>query len=169
MIKQPMKQARDRFFDQESLDRPLANSDWRGCVLDRDRFGGARLPEVLWSAVTSVSGAKEVNVCGYFSGAEQCLVVASPWDNFSAFMLNPHNYSPEYVVFDSSGRWAVWADEDVTTVAMDSNLAELVDERLKSCESGLLDLTLDSFSNEEILSARGSYIRGVLRNELSKE
>lgn len=165
-IAQPMEAARNRFF-HESLDRPLQNSDWRGCVLDRDHFTNARLPEVIWHALVSVTETADVQVCGYFSGIERCQAVAGSWTDFASFMLEPQNYSPEYVVFDASGRWAILADVDVTTVAMDSELAGLVDAYLGPRDTSLLGLTLDHFSMDEIMSAGGSYIRNVLGSALA--
>ena len=158
----PLKAAHSRFFDDASLDRPLRNPDWRGCVLDRDQFTNVRLPEALWQALVYAANPVEVRVCGYFSGTERCQSVSSSWAAFSSFMLERQNYSPEYLVHDASDRWAIFADADVTTVAMDSELASLVDAHLASLGTSLLRLTLDHFSMEEIQSPGGSYVRGVL-------
>lgn len=162
MAAHPMTTARSRFFDDQSLDRPLKNSDWRGCVLDRDKFSNVRLPEGLWRALMDAANISEVQVCGYFQGAEGCTGIASSWEEFSCFMLAPQNYSPEYLVFDCSERWAILADSEVTTVAMERELAGLVDLRLSHCGASLLSLTLDSFSMESILSKNGAYVRGIL-------
>jgi len=167
-IAHPLEAARDCFF-HESLDRPLKNPDWRGCVLDRDRFTNARLPEVIWYALVSVTDTAEVQVCGYFSGIERCQAVKSSWTDFASFMLEPQNYSPEYVVFDASGRWVIHADVDVTTVAMDGELAGLVDAYLGRRDTSLLGLTLDHFSMEQIMSAGGRYIRSVLGSALARK
>jgi len=163
----PMKTARDRFFNDESLERPLQKAGWRGCVLDRDKRDNTRLPEVLWNAlVAATTTASEVQVCGYFLGVERCIDVASSWADFSAFMLKSENYSPEYVLFDESGCWAILADTDVTTVVMDERSADVVDAYLRARDSSLLSLTLDDFPKDEILSAGGSYVRGVLGEDV---
>lgn len=162
----PMTAAHNRFFDGASLDRPLRSSDWRGCVLDRDQFTNVRLPEVLWQALVCTANPVEVQVCGYFSGTERCQAVSSSWAEFSSFMLGRQNYSPEYLVHDASGRWAIFADADVTTVAMDRGLASLVDAHLASLGTSLLRLTVDHFSMEEIQSPGGSYVRSVLGSAL---
>jgi hypothetical protein len=159
-----MKAAHDRFFDDASLDHPLRNSNWRGCVLDRDQFTNVRLPEVLWQALICAVSPAEVQVCGYIAGIERCQAVSSSWAEFSSFMLGRQNYSPEYLVFDASNRWAIFADADVTTAAMDSDLAKVVDAHLASRDTSLLKLTLDNFPMEEIQSSGGIYIRSVLGN-----
>lgn len=151
-----------RFFNGDDLKRPFRNANWRGAVLDRDQFSNARLPEMLWKALSGAANTGEVQICGYFLGQEKCMFVESGWDEFSTFMLKPENYSPEYIIFDASGRWAVWADTDVTTVAMDSELADLVDDHLKKSGKSLMKLTLENFSEQEIASSGGGYVRAVL-------
>jgi hypothetical protein len=126
------------------------------------------LPEVIWDALVSAAGINEIEVCGYFSAAECCQAVDGSWAELASFMLKPENYSPEYIVFDASGRWVVYSDVDVTTVAMDCALAGLVDAYLGHRDTSLLGLTLDHFSLEQIMSTGGAYIRGVLGGALAR-
>lgn len=159
----PTNIARRQFFSEDSgFDHPFTQPDWRGCVLDRDKYTNTRLPETLWRALITASGASTIMVCGYYTECERCTHIDSNWGSFSEFMLAQDNYSPEYVIIDESREWAILADVDVTTVGLQLRLADLVDSLLATNKVSLLALTRGDFSDQEILSNGGKYIRGVL-------
>lgn len=155
--------ARSRFFrDDPHAKCAFKTAAWRGCVLDRDKYTNARLPENLWSALIEASRASTVTVCGYYSAGERCSTVNADWSSYSEYMCAQYNYSPEYVIFDESCEWAILADVDVTTLGLAPDLADLVDSLLGVKESSLLDLTRADFSDQVILSPSAGYIRSVL-------
>lgn len=163
MIFKTLESSKARFFDEGNFDRPLKHKEWRGCVVDRDYFDNVRMPEVLWSTLIDICSPKVVSICGFFDGTDACASTSANWSALKEFMLNPKNYSPEYLIFDRSGRWAISADEDVTTFGADSHVADRIDSQLSKFGTSLLELTLDSFTKEDLMSEGGSYIRGVVR------
>lgn len=159
----PTGVARDRFFSEEpGFERPFKDAAWRGCVLDRDKYSNARLPENLWRSLVRASGTSTVLVCGYYSDRERCAAVDAEWRSYSEYMLAQSNYSPEYVIYDESGKWAILADVDVTTLGLAPELADSIDLCLSADKTSLLGLTRGDFQDKDILSPGGVYIRGVL-------
>jgi hypothetical protein len=158
--------ARDRFFfDEAVVKRAFKAPTWRGCVLNRDKYTNARLPEILWLALVEACCISTVTVCGYYSNGERCAAVSAEWSSYSGYMCDQANYSPEYVIFDESGNWSILADIDVTTIGLEPTFADLVDSLLDANKSSLLDLTRGDFSDQDILSVSGAYIRDVLKTE----
>lgn len=163
MNARPTSAVRNQFFsDDPDFEYPFRKPEWRGCVLDRDKYTNARLPETLWHALMTASGASTVTVCGYYPECERCTHIDAAWHSFSEFMLAQDNYSPEYVIFDERGEWAILADVDVATVGLQPRLADLVDSLLAKSNASLLALTRGDFSDQEIMSPQAKYIRGVL-------
>ncbi len=154
---------RESFFHDGSWKTtPFKGLDWRGCVLDRDLYDSARLPEMLWQAVVSVSECQEMFIWGDFSGVRESRRIVAEWVAYTSFMSDLKNYSPEYIVYDDSALWVIDADFDATTVGLSGGLATKVDDLLRAKGTSLIDLTLASFSIDSIRSENGRYVRGVL-------
>lgn len=146
----------EKFFRLDDENYPLRNAAWRGCVLDRDDYSNLRLPKLLWEELISCASCQEVIVCGYYSGVPNCASIKSTWSEYSNFMMTAENYSPEYVIHGGDMHWVVWADLDVTTVAMSQELADRLDSSLQRRDTSLKTLTLESFPsfNEDTFVAR---------------
>jgi len=141
---------------------PFRTQGWRGCVLDRDLYSIARMPRTLWEALVDSAAPEHVFICGLFAGSFDQREISSDWSDLQQFMLKPTNYSPQYLLFDLSQRWAILADQDVTTLGAELSLRNDIDAALARSEESLLKLTLHSFPESDIAGPSGTYVRKVV-------
>jgi len=142
----PTAEARARFFNESGqMLPPFVSSGWRGCALDRDGYDNTRIPQFLFEAIAAAAGSAEVFVCGYFPAGESCASLAPTWQAFRSHLLGQDNWSLEYVVFDSSQRWALLADADATIFGAEPALASAVDSYLAGHGTSLVQLTESEF------------------------
>lgn len=123
---------------------PFVDARWRGCALDRDRFDHTRLPEELFNSIVLAARSSELLITRYCpdSGSES---LPANWEAFRTYVFAAANWALEYVLWDSSGRWAVLADADVTVFGAAPDLAALVDQELIAHDTSLVQLTDTDF------------------------
>jgi hypothetical protein len=137
---------RTRFFNEQgSMIPPFVDPKWRGCVLDRDNFDNARLPEHLFHAIVSAAGSSKLSVARYAPCSSGIDTIAANWPSYRSYFLAPSNWSLEYVVFDASERWALLADADATVFGAAPVLATRIDQELSIQGTSLVQLTDTEF------------------------
>lgn len=165
----PMKidEARRFFFieDQGASDG-FARENWRGGVLDRDKYAWQRMPPVLWNALREASADPVWWICGYASIEEvEPDPVSFPfdWDSFPALPCNPAKTSPEWVAYNDSQTIAVLAEFDLTIVGAHQPLADEIDRILGASGTSLRQLTRDDFGEESEWGFITSAIKSVIK------
>lgn len=158
----PMTAARRRFFTSEGIELPpFVSSDWRGCVLDRDVFDHTRMPRVLFEAIVAAAKPESLWVCGYGMHGESCVGLPPDWDAYRAHVFTQENYSPERLMFDASGRWALLAGFETTELGAEATLANAIDEELQKSSTFLSALTREAYPLIET-AGFASYVEAVL-------
>jgi hypothetical protein len=157
---------RRRFFNEEGDSLPpFRQEGWRGCGLDRDRFNSTRLPRFLFETVVAASGAEELLLRLYTPDRPASVGLPANWASFSEYVHADENWSLEYVLYDSSGRWAVLADPDVTVVGAELGLADAIERMLGEHGTSFEHLTKCDFPGLDPANPNARFMLAVLGSQ----
>jgi len=154
---------RTRFFNEEGESLPPFHPPgWRGCVLDRDRFDHTRLPRFLFEAIITATATAELLLRPYTPDRAESVALPPTWPAFREFVYEPSNWSLEYVLYDSSGQWAVLADPDIVIVGAEAKVADRIEMALAEHGTNLKRLTLSDFPNLDPVEPNWQYFAAVV-------
>ena len=158
-MQQTQADPRQRFFNEERDSLcAFQQRGWRGCGLDRDRFNSTRLPRFLFEAIVVASETDEVLLRLYTPDRPASVGLPPNWASFSAYVQAEENWSLEYVLYDSSGRWAVLADPDVTVVGAEPSLADSIERLLEEHGTSFEHLTKCDFPSLDKANPNARYM-----------
>lgn len=162
-----INEARRFFFSEETDARDVfANKNWRGAVLDRDKYGWHRMPAILWKSIQRVSTDSNWWICGYGSVGEiepDAVPFTLDWDSFPNLPRNPAGTSSEWIAYNASRTIAVLAEFDVTIVGAHEGDADRIDAALSESGTSLRQLTIDDMGDETGWGYITSLIRSVIK------
>lgn len=162
----PMKidEARRSFFvEDEGAQDGFARKNWRGAVLDRDKYEWHAMPKLLWEALRASSKDSRWWICGYAaSGLPQPDPVSFSfdWDLFLAIPDWSVRGAVEWVAYNDSQTIAVLAEHDVTVVGATQLVADDLDRILQASDTSLRKLTQEDFPEPERLD---EFIKSVTK------
>jgi|GEM_PF-1763384 hypothetical protein len=139
------------FIEGEGATDVFARENWRGGVLNRDKYGWHRMPQVLWEALRDASADSAWWICGYGVVGEVepgAVSFAFDWNFFPTLPDNPVKTSTEWVAYNDSRTIAVLADFDVTIVGAYQPFADQIDRLLAMSDTSLRKLTRDDMGDE---------------------
>src|SRR5262245_18657098 len=94
---------RSFFIEDEGAPDGFARKNWRGAVLNRDRYDWHAMPRVLWDALQEASEGSVWWICGYVALGEvepDPISFSFDWDSFLDIRHNPARDSPEWVAYN---------------------------------------------------------------------
>lgn len=162
----PMKidEARRSFFiEDEGAQDGFARENWRGAVLDRDRYEWHAMPKLLWEALRESSKDPRWWICGYAgSGVPQPDPVpfSFDWDSFLSIPDWSVRGTVEWVAYNDSQTIAVLAEHDVTVIGATQPVADELDRVLQISGTSLRQLTQADFPEPERLE---EFVRSVTK------
>jgi hypothetical protein len=157
-------EARRAFFvEDEGAQDGFAKENWRGAVLDRDKYDWHAMPKLLWDALRQYSEHSRWWICGYAAaGHPQPDPISFSFD-WDVFLAIPHwsvRGAGEWVAYNDSQTIAVLAEHDVTVVGATQSVADDLDRILQASGTSLRKLTQDDFPEPERLE---QFIKSVTK------
>lgn len=137
---------RSRFFNEndDSLS-PFVLAGWRGAVLDPDGYHHAKMPRFLFESIMLAAQPDCILLRTYTPDADASVSLKPTWEAFRAHRFKKENWSLDYVLYDSSGEWAVLLDPDAVVVGAEARLADQIDAELDEHGTSLAHLTHQFF------------------------